>query len=61
MRRRKSPDTDANYAAKVIGFALVIGAIGLLLEAIILVVTSLLFWIVAIPLGVLAIILWMRR
>ena len=61
MKRRKLPDSDIDHAVKVIGFALVIGAIGLLLEAIISVVTSPLFWTVAIPLGVLVIVLWKRR
>ena len=61
MRRRKSPNSNVDQVVKVVGFALVIGAIGLLLEAIISVVTSPLFWIVVIPLGVLAIVLWTRR
>ena len=61
MRRRKLPDSDIDRVVKIIAFALVIGAIGLLLEAIITIATSPLFWITAIPLGVLAIVLWTRR
>ena len=61
MKRRNAPNSDLDNVVKVIGFALVIGAIGLLLEAIIAVLTSPLFWIVVIPLGVLAIVLWNRR
>ena len=61
MGRRRYPNYDIDFVIKVIGLGLVILAAVWLLEAIIAVLTSPLFWIAAIALGVVVAVRWKRR